>query len=260
MPPSRPTRSHARWLLLLPAAGLVLFAARTLEQRRAAEAAMSAELLAPLGEDVTIPAERTTAGEVALPARQASAPPEPGPPPVAPGSTGDSLEAVIGTTRNDPVRPGSMGVVHVDEPVAAPAVAPEPARPAPPPLDPALFADWTTYPEAVVRSRMSGMPVLLAFTAAGCETCESLRASVFEEEASSVTMRSAVIPVPVHEEFADGGAEARMVGDLKRRFRVTTYPTLVVWSPATGRTRTLQGYRGPGSTLRFIVESAAAVH
>ena len=128
----------------------------------------------------------------------------------------------------------------------------------PPPLDPALFSDWSTYEEAVKRSRETGRPVLLAFTAVGCETCESLRASVFREEAASVTMRSVRHPgrgagrVRTKEAMRAGGTSCSTSS-------VTTFPTLVVWSPTTKRVRTLKGYRGVAATLRFITDAASAV-
>ena len=249
MPVRKTVRAHVWWLLLVPtAAGLVLLAARTVARHQAEEAAMSAELLAPSEVGAAPPvAELPTPPEDSEPA----------------GSQGESLagpgasEPVI-VTRSaggvpSIVPPELVGALIQDS--VAVAVAPH----EPPPLDPALFSDWSTYEEAVKRSRETGRPVMLAFTAVGCETCESLRASVFREEAASVTMRSAVIPVAVQDMFADQGSDARLVNELQHEFGVTTFPTLVVWSPTTKRVRSLKGYRGVAATLRFITDAASAV-
>jgi len=261
-------RSYTRWLLFLPvAAGLVLFAAHTLAERRAQQEAMSAELL-------SLPEERAPQSVTDGPAPLASPAPatterepivtEPdpvvtAPDPVStrPGRVADSPSAPPLTVRTSAgdvqsiVPPELMGAL-VQDSVEAPRSAPS--------LDPTLFADWSTYDDAVKHSRETGRPVMLAFTAVGCETCESLRESVFDEEAASVTMRSAVIPVAVHDVFSATGSEARLVDQLQHDFGVTTFPTLVVWSPTSKRLRTLKGYRGAAATLRFIVDAASAVN
>jgi thiol-disulfide isomerase/thioredoxin len=249
MPVRKTVRSPAWWLLLVPAAaGLVLLAAGTVAKHQAAEAAMSAELLAPPEESAAPPvAELPTPPANTEPAvSEADRLASPG-----------TFEPVI-VTRSEGgvpsiVPPELVGALIQDS--VAVAVAPH----EPPPLDPALFSDWSTYEEAVKRSRETGRPVMLAFTAVGCETCESLRAAVFREEAASVTMRSAVIPVAVQDVFADQGSDARLVNELQHEFGVTTFPTLVVWSPTTKRVRSLKGYRGVAATLRFIIDAASAV-
>jgi len=249
MPVRKPVRSHIWWLLLLPAAaGLALLAARTLAHQQAAEAAMSAELLAPPDQSVAGPLSDVPAP----PANQEPAVSEAARPP-----SPDPAQPVI-VTRSaggvpSIVPPELVGAL-VQDSIAVTEVRNEP------PLDPALFSDWSTYEEAVKHSRETGRPVLLAFTADGCETCESLSASVFHEEAASVTMRSAVIPVAVHDVFTDQGSDARLVDELQHQFGVTTFPTLVVWSPATKRVRSLKGYRGVAATLRFITDAASAVN
>ncbi len=239
-------RSHAWWLLLVPAAaGLVLLAARTLAEQRAQEAAMSAELLTPFAEGGTLSVAD-------------------GPEPGSANEGGDTDGADVSGTATPPPDPAAAdGVPSIVPPdlmgalISDSVAAPSPVEP--PPLDPSLFADWSSYEDAVARSRATGRPVMLAFTALGCETCESLREAVFDDEAGSVTLRSAVIPVAVHDVFAESGDEVRLVDDLQRRFGVTTFPTLVVWSPVTKRLRTLKGFRGAAATLRFITDSASAV-
>lgn len=246
MAPPPSLRSTTRWLVfLLATTALALGAAHTLAERRAEEAAMSAELLAPPEPGAPVP---VTDAPVPLPSPETNAvdtnsvrSPEAAPGPTVPTSAGGEPSIV----------PPELVGALVSDPV--PAAASSPA------LDPALFADWSTYEEALKQSRATGRPVMLAFTALGCETCESLRASVFDDEAGSVTMRSAVIPVAVHDAFADTGTESRLVHQLQHDFGVTTFPTLIVWSPVTKRLRTLKGYRGAAATLRFIVDASSAV-
>ena len=203
---------------------------------------MSAELLSPLEGGGTPSAEPPT---VAAPPRES---------PSAESPTGPASDA---SAPRDPEDLRGLVPPELVDALAPDSVAPAP--PEPPPLDPTLFSEWTTYEDAVARSRETGRAVLLAFTAVGCETCETLRQAVFEDEAAGITVRSAVIPVALHDAFAGMGDEARFMADLQKRFDVTTFPTLVVWSPVTKRLRTLKGYRGVAATLRFITDAANVV-
>ena len=239
MPPGRPNSLRWWWLLLIPAAaGAVLLAERTLAERRAQEAAISAELLSPF----------EGAGPVPDGARSEAAPVRPDPS-AAPlrrtRSVADSgdLRALV---------PPELAFALVPDTAEAP--------PPPPPLDPMLFSEWTTYDDAVAKSRSSGRPILLAFIALRCETCESMREAVFDDVAGDVTIRSAVIPVLVKDLFSDTGDDARLVDDLQKRFGVNSFPTLVVWSPSKNKVKALQGYRGAAMTLRFITDAASAVN
>jgi thiol-disulfide isomerase/thioredoxin len=245
MPALPPNRNRVLWWLLIPVvAGLVLLAARTVAERRADEAAMSAELLSPFDESVAPPL--ASAAE----------------PPAQPATGPEVSDSARGTT---PAPAGDTGDLRsLVPPELAGALISDTAAPPPPsppaPLDPAFYSDWTSFADAVAQSRATGRPVMLAFTALRCETCESLREAVFNDVAGSVTLRSAVIPVKVHDTFAESGEEARLVDDLQKRFGVVTFPTLVVWSPATKRMRTLKGYRGAEATLRFITDAAGAMN
>jgi len=254
MPVPKTLRSHTWWLLLVPAAaGLVLLAARTVAEHREQEAAMSAELLVAPEESTAPPHAQVPQAELPAPTENADPVLSEADRPTRPDPSAPVL--VVRSAGGVPsiVPPELMGALVQD------SVAVTEVRNPMPPLDPTLFSDWSTYEEAVKRSRETGRPVLLAFTALGCETCESLRSAVFDEEAASVTMRSAVIPVAVHDVFADQGSDARLVDELQKNFGVTTFPTLVVWSPTTKRVRSLKGYRGVAATLRFITDAASAV-
>jgi len=229
---------HGLWLLLaLVAAGLALLVTRIAARGRAAEA-MSAGLLAPLD---------TAAHE-----------------PAAPGS----VAAEAGAERpSDPdARPPEVAAARLEsgaDPAAAGdslalADSAEAAARRLPPLDPELFPDWTGFGEAVPLARRGERAVLLAFSTYGCEQCEQLAREVFRDEAAGVTLRSAVVPVAVADPLGGEGDPAREAGELQRRFGVTSFPTLVLYFPATGRVRKLEGYPGRDRTLRWVTESSAS--
>ena len=202
---------------------------------------MSAELLSPFEGPGSAP---TPDG-----ARSGAPPSPPGRNDAAPGRTASAADS--GDLRA--LVPPELAGALVSDSVASPS-------PPPPPLDPALFSEWTTFDDAVAKSRSTGRPILLAFTALRCETCEAMREAVFDDVAGDVTIRSAVIPVLVKDLFAESGEDARLVDDLQKRFDVTTFPTLVVWSPTKSKVKALKGYRGAAMSLRFITDAASAVN
>jgi hypothetical protein len=222
---------HAQWaMLVLAAVCLALVVVRLAARSRAVAASMSAELLSPLDTAALEPTgERepeplATAG-AASPARDSLAP-------------SDSAAA-------SPAAPADS------------APADPPVRKLPP-LDPELFPDWTSFAAAVPLARRTDRPVLLAFSAYGCELCLQLARDVFRDEAAGVTLRSAVVPVAVDDPLAGGSDGAREADELQRRFDVTSFPTLVLYFPASGRARKLEGYPGRDRTLRWVTETSTA--
>jgi thiol:disulfide interchange protein len=140
------------------------------------------------------------------------------------------------------------------DPSAEPVPASEDTVP-----DPALYASWTTYADAVRQSQADGKPVLLSFGAAWSEPAAALGREVFDDAAAGITVRAAVIPVAIRDRVREDGDNPAQIASLERRYTIETFPTLVVFSPATGHIRRLQGYPGLAETLRWIIEAADAV-
>lgn len=230
IPSARIGRSGMWLLAAIVAAGLVLLLTRIAARERAAALAMSAELLAPLDSSATgWELEREPAAEGRADGALAAAAP------VAP-RTADSAATLA---------PDDSTVVADTLPRI-------------PPLDPELYPDWTTFDVAEPLALRAGRPVLLAFTAYGCEQCEELEREVFRDAAAGVTIRSAVVPVEVADPLAGGDERERQVEALQRRFGVIKFPTLVLYFPATGRWRTLAGYPGRDRTIRWVTEGSGA--
>ena len=103
MAASPPNRTRLLWWLLIPvAAGLVLFAARTVAERRADEAAMSAELLSPFEASDAPPAIEPPEPPMEGPPRAADADSARPGTPAAPGEPGD--EDRVAREQVDPAR------------------------------------------------------------------------------------------------------------------------------------------------------------
>jgi thiol:disulfide interchange protein DsbD len=145
----------------------------------------------------------------------------------------------------------------------APGAEPAPvAEPAPgPPRDeaPAGLSQWTTIDRALEESRRNGKPVFIDFSADWCGPCQQLKQQVFDDGTRAHALQSAVIPVSIVDRRRETGSNPPEIEALQQQYQVEAFPTLVVFSPATGRTMTARGFRGGDATLAWITEAARAV-
>lgn len=143
---------------------------------------------------------------------------------------------------------------------SAPVVERAPVPPAEaPPLDGALYSEWTTFDDAVRQSLASGKPVMVAFHAGWNEGSEALRREVFDDVAAGLTVRATVIPVLLVDRTQEDGENGPEWRRLQKRFGVTRLPALVVYSPGSQRVQRQQGWHGSAAVLQWIGDAAAAV-
>ncbi len=147
---------------------------------------------------------------------------------------------------------GGVGwwVGHLPEPKAAPPAA----APASTSLSP-----WTTYAEARSESETTGKPVLLDFNAEWCPPCQAMKREVFDAPVFGEDVRRAVIPVAVVDRSREEGANPSEIEELQKRYAVDAFPTLVVFSPRTGRSEKTSGYGDPDATTEWIERAAQKV-
>lgn len=118
---------------------------------------------------------------------------------------------------------------------------------------------WVAYDDAGAVAAVTGRPILYDFSAEWCEPCQQMAEGVFADEEKAKTLEGAVVPVRVLDRVREEGANAAWVDSLQREWNVDGFPTLVVYSPKTGRSLVNTGYGGPDRTLRWIAQSAYAV-
>jgi thiol:disulfide interchange protein DsbD len=120
-------------------------------------------------------------------------------------------------------------------------------------------SSWTTMDGALAESRRNGKPVFIDFSADWCGPCQALRREVFEDGSRAATLENAVIPVSIVDQRRETGSNPPEIEALQDRYQVQAFPTLVVFSPATGRVMTTRGFRDGDATLAWITQAAKAV-
>jgi thiol-disulfide isomerase/thioredoxin len=120
-------------------------------------------------------------------------------------------------------------------------------------------SSWTTMDGALEESRRNGKPVFIDFSADWCGPCQRLKHEVFEDGARAATLENAVIPVSIVDQRRESGSNPPEIEELQQRYQVEAFPTLVVFSPATGRMVSTRGFRGADETLAWITQAARSV-
>jgi thiol:disulfide interchange protein len=122
-----------------------------------------------------------------------------------------------------------------------------------------VVSSWTSYDDAVSESHRNDKPVLIDFNAEWCGPCRRLKQELFDDAQGGRAVQTAVIPVSIVDRRREDGSNSAETEMLQSRYQVDAFPTVVVFSPRTGRFEKMRGYGGAERMLQWVTEAAKSV-
>jgi thioredoxin:protein disulfide reductase len=123
----------------------------------------------------------------------------------------------------------------------------------------AEISPWTSLESAMDESKRNGKPVMIDFNADWYAPCQQLKQQVFDDGSRGQAVQAAVIPVSIVDRTREDGSNPPDIANLQKRFGVRAFPTLIVFSPETGKIKKAEGFGSADQALQWIIESAKGV-
>ena len=122
------------------------------------------------------------------------------------------------------------------------------------------LVQWQPLASAEAASRAQNKPILYDFSAEWCGPCKLMSAEVFANAKAAEQINARFVPVQIVDRTQEDGHNAPEVQALQDRFKIDAFPTIVLYSPQTGRHESMTGFGGRDGMMVELMQALAGVN
>lgn len=114
------------------------------------------------------------------------------------------------------------------------------------------LVEWVDLKQAVEKAKKLDKPIIYDFSAQWCGPCQALTLEVFADKKLAKEINEMFVPVQVIDRTREDGANLLEVDNLKKKYKIDSFPTLVVMKVGQSDIRTQKGFKDKETTKEFI--------